>query len=424
MHKLFASIKKDFLVLWNDKIGLALLFIMPIILVFVITIVQDSAYKVVNENRISLLLVNADQDSLSNQFVHNLSTSDFFSVEVNNTLSEDTINKVLIDEGYVLALYIPSDFSKKLRLKTDLVSNYMLKELGLSENQIQDSIENVHLKLFHDPVLQENYSSSIANIVAAFAKSLEGELLINEIGEQVGFKNSAEDLTEAMVNNRVEIDRIAASLSDRDILPNSTQHNVPAWTIFAMFFMVVSLGGKMVRERINGSFIRLKTMPTSFSVILASKLTVYLLVSVLQVILIFSLAKIIFPAIDLPPLIFPDNWLGFSAIVLISGLTAVSYAMVVGTIAKTQEQANGFGAVSIVILASIGGIWVPHFILPDFLQNLSNISPLYWCLKGFYTLFLLNGNWSVLLPIIGGLSAFILCCWIITYYKLKADKIL
>ena len=98
--------------------------------------------------------------------------------------------------------------------------------------------------------------------------------------------------------------------------------------------------------------------------------------------------------------------------------------MVVGTVAKTQEQANGFGAVSIVILASIGGIWVPNFILPEVLQNLSNFSPLYWCLKGFYTLFLLNGNWSVLLPIIGGLIAFNLCCWSITYYKLKADKIL
>ena len=307
MHKFIASIKKDLLVLWNDKIGLALLFVMPIILVFVITIVQDSAYKVVNENKISLLVVNADQDSLSNQFVHNLSISDFFSVEINNSLSEDTINKVLIDEGYILALYIPSDFSKKMRLKTNLVSNYMLKELGLSENQIQDSLDNVHLKLFHDPVLQENYSSSIANVVEAFAKSLEGELLINEIGEQVGFKNSAEDLKDAMVNNRVQIDRIAASLSERDILPNSTQHNVPAWTIFAMFFMVISLGGKMVRERINGSFIRLKTMPTSFSVILASKLSVYLFVSVLQVITIFSLAKLVFPLIELPPLILPNT---------------------------------------------------------------------------------------------------------------------
>jgi len=54
------------------------------------------------------------------------------------------------------------------------------------------------------------------------------------------------------------------------IVPNASQHNVPAWTIFAMFFVVISLGGALYGE-VERSFIRLKTLPTNYLVALLSK---------------------------------------------------------------------------------------------------------------------------------------------------------
>jgi len=46
-------------------------------------------------------------------------------------------------------------------------------------------------------------------------------------------------------------------------------------------------------------------------------------------------------------------------------VVCVSYAICVGVFAQTQEQANGFGAVSIVILSAVGGLMVPSFAMPD-----------------------------------------------------------
>ena len=37
-----------------------------------------------------------------------------------------------------------------------------------------------------------------------------------------------------------------------------------------------------------------------------------------------------------------------------------------------------------MILAAVGGIWVPVFIMPHFLRQLSVISPLNWGLNGYY----------------------------------------
>ena len=37
-------------------------------------------------------------------------------------------------------------------------------------------------------------------------------------------------------------------------------HNVPAWTIFAMFFVVISLAGSIVPEKLSGSFYTFKNL--------------------------------------------------------------------------------------------------------------------------------------------------------------------
>ncbi len=63
-----------------------------------------------------------------------------------------------------------------------------------------------------------------------------------------------------------------------------------------------------------------------------------------------------------------------------------------GFFAQTQEQANGFGAVSIVLLAAIGGLLVPSFAMPESFRNILMLSPLHWCLEAFYGLFLEGGT--------------------------------
>lgn len=424
MFKFWIAIKKEFFLLIHDKAGLALMFAMPLLLVYIITIVQDSAFQIVNENKISMLVVNKDQGVEGEKLIKLMQESGLFNLKEDKSVSKESIKQTMQKEDYLTSLWITEDFSEKITQKATLVSSTMMKELGLGEaDSLPSKINLPALDFYHDPVLQENYCLSIMNMVDALLKTIEGELFINQMCQQLELTEAPQQLKEAMINNRVPIQRIAATASDNDKLPTSTQHNVPAWTIFAMFFMVVSLGNNIVKERLNGSFIRLKTMPTSFSLVLGSKMFIYLVAAILQVALVFSLAKLTFPALGLPELTMPSNWLGFVVIVLMSGMAAVSYALVVGTMVKTQEQSHGFGSMSIVILAAIGGIWVPSFVMPTYMQQLSLISPLNWCLEGFYVLFLKGGLWSELQPVILGLSVFIACCLLLTYIKLKKEKI-
>jgi ABC-2 type transport system permease protein len=159
-----------------------------------------------------------------------------------------------------------------------------------------------------------------------------------------------------------------------------------------MFFVIMSLGGSVVREKVSGSFIRLKTLPTNFMVGLLSKQITYLVVTMVQAAVIFSMGIWLFPFFGLPALNLPSDLLALAIVTIICGWCAVSYSICVGVFANTQEQANGFGAVSIVILACIGGLMVPSFAMQGFAKSLANVSPMHWCLQAYYTLFLEGGK--------------------------------
>ena len=60
MKKLVYCIYKEYKVLVRDKAALAVMFLMPMILVFVVTIIQDSTFKSVNETSVPLLFVDND----------------------------------------------------------------------------------------------------------------------------------------------------------------------------------------------------------------------------------------------------------------------------------------------------------------------------------------------------------------------------
>jgi len=232
-------------------------------------------------------------------------------------------------------------------------------------------------------------------------------------------KQLPEKLENDMLNNRTNINEMPVSKDGTRRTPNATQHNVPAWTIFAMFFIIMSLGGSVVREKVSGSFIRLKTLPTNFLVALLSKQITYLCVTMLQAAVIFSIGIWLFPFINLPPLNLPADLLATVITTLICGWCAVSYAICIGTFAETQEQSNGLGAVSIVILAAVGGLMVPSFAMQGGFKTAANLSPMHWCLEAYYSLFLEGGTLKDVVNNLAALFGITVVIQFVTYLRLK-----
>jgi ABC-2 type transport system permease protein len=78
----------------------------------------------------------------------------------------------------------------------------------------------------------------------------------------------------------------------------------------------------------------------------------------IQFYLMVLVGKYLFPYLSLPTLNLDGKFFLMSIVALFSGLAAIGFGILLGTIAKTQEQSAPFGATSVVILAAIGGVWV------------------------------------------------------------------
>jgi len=398
--------------------------LLPILLVIIITTIQNSAFNLVSNNQIELILSNKDKHDLSKDYVASLKQSQLFNV-IEKNLTKEELHNAINTSDTPFGLYISENFSSRIIEENETKTNSILESMGLG-NPVKKAVavdNEITLTLIYSPIIQSNYAQSVEKMVFTLSKKLSTNLFLSELSEQLEIDPSSLNIDQQLeqsnlVMQKASVDKVEGTF------PNASQHNVPAWSIFAVFFMVVSLAGNFVKEKVNGSFDRVLTMPSSVWYLIGSKAILFWIVSLFQVILIFTISRFLFQFIGLPTLYFPDNLLVFGWIILLTGATAVSYSLLIGVYSKTVEQATGFGAISVVILAAIGGIWVPSFVMPPLLKSLSNISPLHWCIELFYSVFLKGGTFANLISPSLVLIGMNLAFFLLIYLKLRKLNIL
>jgi ABC-2 type transport system permease protein len=426
MFKLRATIKKDLLILTRDKIGLLVMFAMPILLAIVITSVQNSTFELVNENKLAMLLCNRDTGDAGRQLTAAIGKIGMFDIDsVDEKQTDEAIKESMHEKDAMVAIVIPPDFSLKLKQKAENISAKALSDFGVNDDTAKKDPVNVSpVTFYYHPVLQQSFRQSIQGSLRSALQIVENKQVLQSLYFSLNETAMPDSMENEMINNQVQVNEIPVARDGSRNIPNATQHNIPAWTIFAMFFIVISLGSSVVREKQNGSFIRLKTLPTNYLISLLSKQVTYTLVTILQAIIIFSIGVWLFPSIGLPALNIPNDVFGLLLVTLICGWCAASYAICIGVFAETQEQANGFGAVSVVILAAVGGIMIPSFVMPDSLKLLMNISPLHWCIEAYYGLFLEGGKLSDIMTNILALFAIAVIIQLIAAWGLKRKNLI
>ena len=404
MHKLWASTYKEFLLLTRDIGGLAILFLMPLFLVITITLVQNETFKTLKETKITILLVDNDQGDVSKNIQDNLKKSTLFDVRLQS--SEASVKELVQRGDYQLGIIIPKNLSKDLNLKVTENVEGILERFGEEEDNIplvKSKLKPVEIKLYFDPATQFAFRNSIKSGIDQMVSKIETETIYQAFQEEL-MDNSSESFfdTEPFLLFK----EIVPSDGEKAIIPNATQHNIPAWTLFAIFFIILPLSINMVKEKNQGTFVRLRTHPISYATFLGGKTLVFLMVALVQFALMLLVGVYLFPVIGLPKLDVSGKLPLLFFVAFFAGLAAVGLGLLLGTVAKTQEQSAPFGATFVVILAALGGVWVPVFAMPKFMQALSNISPMNWGLKAFYDVFLRNIGVAEIVPEIALLLLF------------------
>ena len=405
--KLLYSIYKEYKVLTRDRAGLAITFIMPTVLILIITLIQDTTFRSVNEASVPLLIVDRDHDSLSSVLETSLIKSKFFVI-TKKQLSDEETKKEIATGHFFIGIIIPENTSKKLREKSSARIGKLLGSFSGDTTAIVEPLDTSKLKvqLYFDPITKKSFKTTISNSIERIISQIEMQSMVSSLNEKMKESFPLATPSKLELTPIVSLTEEYASYNNSSIIPNSVQHNVPAWTLFAMFFICIPLAGNIIRERDDGSAFRLLTMPGSYMIVILGKMLTYVIVSLIQFALMLCVGVFILPLLGLPELNIGNNLPVLFLVAFAAGLAATGFGLLVGTIATSHDQASLFGAVFVIILAAIGGIWVPTFVMPNVMKKIAVISPLNWGLEAFYGIFLRNFGFKEIFPEVAKLLLF------------------
>ncbi|WP_164975002.1 ABC transporter permease [Flavobacterium sp. YO12] len=420
IYKIWMSVVKEFLLLKRDLGGLIILFIMPLVLVITVTLIQDSTFKKVSDSKIPILLVDNDKGSVSKTVFNNLEKSDLFSVVTqidNKAITEDIARENVYKGKFQLAIVIPQDLSSDLQAKVDQNVEKIVSSLGMTDStaasEPQRIIKEKEVKLYFDPAVQMSFKNAVMNSIDKMISQIETKSIYTTFQNQLGGNADFEQ------KSFISFKEIIPRINNKEVRPNSVQHNVPAWTLFAIFFIVIPLSINIVKEKSQGTFVRLRTNPVSNLVVIIGKTITYSIICMIQFYMMVAVAVFLFPSIGLPSLNIEGHLALMSVVALFSGFAAIGFGILLGTVASTQEQSAPFGATSVIILAAIGGVWVPVFAMPKIMQIIAKSSPMNWGLEAFYDVLLRSVSFLEIIPKISLLFLFFI---ITTSIALFYDK--
>lgn len=406
MGKYLAIVKKEFLQVARDLPGLGLLFLMPALLLVLITLTQE---KVMTGMDISseVLLVNSDQSFFGNSIEESMDLEPKINLRVIESFKE--AEEMVYSGKYQVLVVIPDSSTEKL----EKLARKQAINMGVTDSVVINKLTGV--QLLYDPAMMKLYKDIMGYSLQRIIESSAIDFYLDALQEAL-----QTNIASQFDQNLVSINEGIAGGSEFRLEYNIVNNNVPALILFAMFFIVIPLASSIMHEKQQGTRDRIMTLPINWATLLLGKITIYLVVCLLQFFLMIAIGIYLIPSItDLPALSLDVNLLALFAITLASGLAAVGFGLLIGSLSATFMQAAPIGAVLVVILAILGGIFVPNYMMPEMVSKISFISPMRWGSDAFYSIFARNAGPGMILRHFFLLLIFFIVSLVISYNSIS-----
>lgn len=328
------------------------------------------------------LLIRRDIHALLVLFVMPLLFILIMSFALKNSFSGE------IDRKYQVAVFSEQVFDDFESLTFELI------------NKKETPEEKVNTLLYNDNFDFILTINNVPNQIEIQAKSSISPQYVNSLKAEVALalqKRQLADLSKKMGLDEIPETQFTESYISKDGVIEtitSVDQSVPSWLIFSMFFILIPISNTFMNERTFGTFDRLKSMNVSPWTILAGKFLPYLLVNQVQVLIMFAVGLFLMPLLGLDALNVRGGFYLVFLVALCTSFAAISFGLLIANIARTSEEATTLGGVSNIIFAAIGGIMVPKLVMPEAMQDISDLSPMSWALDSFLEVIITDGTFA------------------------------
>lgn len=367
--KLKELIRKELLILLRDRQTIPLLFLMPVALIFFLSLALQGVYMdKVTGRQISLVLENSGRAPKAVQLEKKIKDNKLIRI-IERPKGYD--NDKLFEYGKAhAAIFIPEGFDE-----------------GAKPVEIQ-----------FDPVLDAGYKVALRSLIG----SLTAEVVMG-----------IDDIDAVVANFVVE------KTKKNTQFPSPLQQSIPGWSIFAMFFIAVPMSIGFLREKNNGTLQRLFTYPVSANLVALGKIIPYYLINLSQFALMLAVGVYVMPQVTGLPFNMGNHPWYLAPVTIVVAASSTGFGVLVAALARTPEQSSTLAATGAVLMGVFGGIMVPTVVMPPVMKNLAMISPMYWAHQAYLDVFLREASFNCILPKLVVLTVFALICFYIAGRRIK-----
>jgi ABC-2 type transport system permease protein len=157
---------------------------------------------------------------------------------------------------------------------------------------------------------------------------------------------------------------------------NAYAHAFAGMGVQFILFMGVDMGIGILLARRTGIWNRLLAAPVSMTTVLLARAVSAAVIALGLLCAIFLCAMLIFK-VEI------SNPAGFIGAGVCFALMTAGFGLLIAAFGKTPEAARGIAVFATLIMVMLGGAWVPSFIFPAWMQQLTVIVPTRWAVDGF-----------------------------------------
>jgi len=163
----------------------------------------------------------------------------------------------------------------------------------------------------------------------------------------------------------------------RDNTPyNGYAHSFAGMAVQFILFAGIDAGVLLLLTRQRGIWQRLRSAPLRRGeFILARALATTLIV-------LFQISVIYLAAILLFHVRIEGSWPGLIAVAIALCLLNASFGLMLATLGRSASSTRGLAMMATLLLVMLGGAWVPAFVFPRWLQDVSRYLPTRWAMDG------------------------------------------
>lgn len=357
MTQLWACLLKEARLISRDLHGLALLFLLPLAFILVMSLALQDAFDARAGRGLAVMVQNSDGGPVAQQIEDGLVASDAYRATSAPDLDLDALVELARRGDIAFAVEIGAGFEAWL-----------------------ESGDGEPVTIVVGPAIDQRSALVFTNVVRRALAVARTTRILAELGHQP---------SGAIVP---EVRVVHGYGEMQNVQPSAVQQNVPAWLVFAVFFIAIPFSNTFIRERQLGTSRRLRTIAVSPLTQFLGKLCPYFVLNQLQIAAMLAAGVFLVPLLGGHALELNGSLAALLALASMLSLAALGTALLIAVLARTSEQATMTSGLGNIVLAAMGGIMVPAFAMPPAMQSIAQLSPMAWALDGFLVLLLHDGD--------------------------------